>query len=74
MAQVLVRDDGGTVVWKERVTSADFDTEHFRRCLAERLWWAVADAESRAPAALRLLPGELASAREPASARELTLA
>ena len=47
MARVLVRDDSGATTWTERVSSADFDTEHFRRCLAERLWWAVADAESR---------------------------
>jgi len=28
------------------VTAPDFETEHFRRCLAERVAWAVGDAEA----------------------------
>jgi hypothetical protein len=46
MPRVLVIDDSGTVVWSERVTPADFETDHFRRCLIERLSWAVADAHN----------------------------
>ena len=39
-----MRDDG-QVFWSEGVTASDFQGEHFCRCLAERLGWAVADAE-----------------------------
>ncbi len=31
---------------QERVTPGDFESHHFRRQLAERLAWAVNDAES----------------------------
>jgi hypothetical protein len=48
MPRVLVTDEDRTVVaWDERVTLADFETEHFRRQLTERLSWAVADAARR---------------------------
>jgi hypothetical protein len=50
MAHVLVIDDDGTVAWKERVTLEDFETDHFRRCLSERLCWAVGDAHNLPPA------------------------
>jgi hypothetical protein len=36
------------VIWNEGVNAADFDTEHFRRALADRLGWAVADADANA--------------------------
>jgi hypothetical protein len=45
MPRVLVTDDNGAVAWNERVTAADFETEHFRRQLSTRLSWAVADAD-----------------------------
>jgi hypothetical protein len=45
MPRVLVTDDNGMPVWTERVTAADFESEHFRGCLRERLSWAVADAQ-----------------------------
>jgi len=51
MTRILVTREDGDVVWNEGVTAADFQTEHFRRCLADRLSWAVADAEGCAPAA-----------------------
>jgi hypothetical protein len=44
MPRVLVVDDNGTVTWNERVTTEDLETEHFRRCLSERLSRTVADA------------------------------
>lgn len=47
MPRVLVTDDDGSVEWDERVTLIDFETEHFRDALGERLSWAVADAEHR---------------------------
>ncbi len=45
MPRVLVTGDDGEVFWSEGVKAADFDADHFRRCLADRLGWAVADAE-----------------------------
>jgi hypothetical protein len=45
MPRVLVTDDDGEVAWNERVTAADFDTEHFRHQLTTRLSWAVTDAQ-----------------------------
>jgi hypothetical protein len=45
MPMLLVQADDGSVIWRERVTAPDFETEHFRRCLAERVAWAVSDAE-----------------------------
>ena len=52
MPRVLVLNDQGELAWCERVQAADFETEHFRDCLNERLRWAVSDAETRARAAL----------------------
>jgi hypothetical protein len=61
MAQIFVtadrpndRDDG-TVMLRERVTVADFESKHFSSQLVERLGWAVSDAcevesETREPA------------------------
>ena len=49
MPRVLITTDGGRVMHDERIQADDFTTEHFRRCLAERLWWATEEAE-RAPA------------------------
>jgi hypothetical protein len=50
MAQIIVtadrptqRDDG-TVMLRERVTVADFESDHFSSQLVERLGWAVCDA------------------------------
>jgi hypothetical protein len=51
VTRILVAREDGDVLWNEGVTAADFQTEHFRRCLADRLSWAVADAEGCAPAA-----------------------
>ncbi|GEM_PF-3143415 len=50
MPEVLVtttaaKEDDGIILLRERVRSSDFETEHFRRQLAERIGWAVADAE-----------------------------
>jgi hypothetical protein len=46
MPRVLVLNDGGEMVSNERVNHTDFEGEHFRRCLVDRISWAVADAES----------------------------
>lgn len=50
MARVRVVADDGWIALDERLTRPDFDSEVFRRHLAERLAWAVADAEEHAPA------------------------
>jgi hypothetical protein len=47
MPRVLVTSDDGDMVWNERVNQSDFEGEHFRRCLVDRIGWAVADAESQ---------------------------
>jgi hypothetical protein len=45
MVRVFVMREDGQVFWNESVTASDFRGEHFCRCLADRLGWAVADAE-----------------------------
>ena len=47
MPRIIVEADGREpeVVFWERVGEEDFDAEHFRNCLADRIRWAVADAE-----------------------------
>jgi hypothetical protein len=46
MARVIVISDDGEMVWNEGVKALDFEAEHFRHCLVDRLEWAVRDAES----------------------------
>ena len=48
---VTADDSAGRVLHSERVTPADFETEHFRAQLAERVAWAVEDADREAPSA-----------------------
>lgn len=47
MPRIIVETEGNEreVVFWERVGAEDFDAEHFRRCLADRIGWAVADAQ-----------------------------
>ena len=56
MTRVLVMREDGQIFWNESVMASDFEGDHFCRCLAERLGWAVADAEllSTAPDVTRL--------------------
>jgi thiamine monophosphate synthase len=46
MPRIIVETEGlqREVVFWEHVGPEDFDAEHFRRCLADRIGWAVADA------------------------------
>jgi hypothetical protein len=50
MPQLLVVTDlpeaGGQVVYRERIVSSDFESRHFTGQLAERLGWAVRDADA----------------------------
>lgn len=52
MPQLLVVTDlpeaGGKVVYRERIVSSDFESRHFTGQLAERLDWAVRDADELA--------------------------
>jgi hypothetical protein len=45
MPRVRITADDGWVALDERVRAEHFDSDHFRRCIAERLAWATADAE-----------------------------
>ena len=47
MPRIVVETEGREreVVFWEKVGAEDFDAEHFRRCLADRIAWAVADAQ-----------------------------
>ena len=51
MPQIIVTADGPTdhgnaiVMWRERITPADLQSQHFTTQLIERLGWAVDDAE-----------------------------
>jgi hypothetical protein len=51
--RVLVTNDDGAVFWSESVKAPDFEAGHFRCCLADRLGWAVADAEGPTPTNVR---------------------
>lgn len=52
MPQLLVVTDlpeaGGKVVYRERIVSSDLESRHFADQLAERLGWAVHDANQLA--------------------------
>ena len=61
MPRVLITTDEGDVTLDERLQTHDFESEHFRRCLADRLAWATEDAGRRREAA------------EPPAQRELAL-
>ena len=47
MPRIIVESDDSVreVVFWERVGAEDFDADHFRHCLCDRIAWAVADAE-----------------------------
>ena len=47
MPRIIVETEGTDreVVFWEHVGPEDFGAEHFRRCLADRIGWAVADAQ-----------------------------
>jgi hypothetical protein len=70
MPRVKVTSDDGTVFWDESVNAHDLSGEHFRRCLVDRLSWAVVDAEGHAPMhGRRLQPVPTPEAPRPASAQ-----
>ncbi len=64
MPRIIVQaeDPAQEVVLWERVGADDFDAEHFRRCLCDRIAWAVQDAEQVQSA--RVLPESVDEDRE----------
>jgi hypothetical protein len=40
------------VMWRERITLSDFESDHFTALLLERLRWAVADSHAAEQAVL----------------------
>jgi hypothetical protein len=59
MPQLLVVTDlpeaGGQVVYRERILSSDLESKHFTDQLAERLGWAVHDANELAEEEIAVL-------------------
>jgi hypothetical protein len=66
MPRVHILADDGWVALDERIAASDFDSDVFRHHLAERLAWAVGDAEAHA--------GTQASERAAESPHKLVLA
>jgi hypothetical protein len=56
MARVKVVADDGWVALDELATAEQMASEHYRRCLSDRIQWAVGDAQQRAAGA-RVLDG-----------------
>lgn len=52
MARIVISSDDGHLTHSERVIPSDLDSEHFRRCLIERVQWAVKDAHQKADSAI----------------------
>ena len=46
MARVIVTGEDGVEWMRERVNATELASDHFRTCLAERVAWAVEDAQS----------------------------
>jgi hypothetical protein len=71
MTRILVMLEDGAVIWNEGVSAADFETEHFRRALADRLGWAVADADTNAAAPTLAAMQAMSSPAPPSSSHAL---
>ena len=76
MPQIIVTADRGAafgegaVTLRERVTVADFESEHFASQLVERLGWAVGDADEaeRVREPVEALPDPITDPAEPIDA------
>ena len=70
MPQIVVvadspTDAAGKVVYRERISASDLESDHFSGQLVQRVGWAVSDAnelERRSDRALRLVRPTAASA------------
>lgn len=49
MPRIHITADDGRPVLDERISRQDLSSAHFRRCLMERIAWAVADAQETGP-------------------------
>lgn len=69
MPQLLIVTDlpeaGGKVVYRERVVASDFESRHFTGQLAERVGWAVRDADELAAREAELVEAEPVEPAEP---------
>ena len=67
MPRIIIEADDSTreVVFWERVGAHDFDAEHFRHCLCDRIAWAVSDAEE-----VQRRPAQLAAPKDERFRRE----
>jgi hypothetical protein len=57
-------------MWRERITLADLESEHFQTQLVERLGWAVEDASAVETATRSVATGEDADAEREAADAE----
>lgn len=58
MSRIRVVADDGWLALDEHIGADQAADEHYRRCLADRIWWAVQDAEARSPVTGRDAVGE----------------
>ena len=49
MPRIHIIADDGRLALDERICHEDLSSAHFRRCLMERIEWAVADAQEMGP-------------------------
>ena len=54
MPRIQVIADDGRPALDELIHPEDLSSAHFRRCLMERIDWAVADAQEMGPARMTL--------------------
>jgi hypothetical protein len=66
MPRVQVIADDGWVALDELATEQQTASEHYRRCLADRIHWAVGDAQRRSTAAGDARPAAALRTSEPA--------
>ena len=67
MPRVKVIADDGWVAFDELATEHQTASDHYRRCLADRIHWAVGDAQQHVHAAGSAAPAlRLAGTAEPA--------
>jgi hypothetical protein len=67
MARVKVVADDGWVALDELATAEQMASEHYRRCLSDRIQWAVGDAQQRAAASPALdVARRISDSSEPA--------
>ena len=79
MPQILIvtespEETPRTVVYRERIAPSDFDSAHFTGQLAERVGWAVSDADRLEHSGRDADPAPVAGAADPVMAPGLSRA